>query len=1056
MIRRPPRSTQPTTLFPYTTLFRSPARGLRAGIARAAAGLLVLVPVGALGLALLGGAPAPEALPRLVPGAGAAAVRLSPNACLGFALTGLAFLLLGRPLLGWRKPVFVGCALAAGLIGLTGLLGDLLGLQWFYKLPHFHRILWPTALAFAVVAAGLWALHEQRLALPPEGIEGRITRRTLAVLGLVALSSGTAGFAVLRESFEQSISRTLYVTASTSAGSLAQTVMRGLAFPRTVAQRPLVTDALDRLATAPPGSQAELAPRELLQRVAQNILGGDLQRAEFRTPAGTLVAAAGASLQPDLVLSHRLAGAGEGALLGWFQGYLLVARHEVSHQGRTIGWLVTEQRLPFFDRLLAEVRNTNETSDAAVCSRSASGTAHWADCGPTRFRREVFGIPLKDAAGRPAFPVVRAVLGESGVQIARDPRGVDVVSAHVPVDDLGLGLALKTDVATLYAPLRARLGVLVLAVVAIVALAIYALRSQVRPVLGRLAERERQLKASGELLAANERFMRQVTDHLPVRIAYLDREGRYRYVNEAHCQRFGLPREQILGRRRSELTGRPVDDEVAAAVAGVLAGHEQSFEFDDRLPDGQALRIQSHLVPDIAEDGEVRGFYSTGIDVTERSAAERALRDLTTIFDNTTDYVVQTNYQGLMVYLNPAAQAALADDPAVSLLGRPFADFLAPQAQRMLAEVAVPAVRRQGVWVGESDVFLAHRRVVPVSHMLIAHRLPDGRVTRYSGIMRNISDEVDAKRRQQRDAATLSSIAEAMPAMVAVVGADERYRFANSGFERWLGRDRRWIIGRSVREVLGEDEYARSAPWIARVLQGETVRFGKHYEGRAELRDLTISYIPLRLEDGRIDGFVGVAQDITEHKQEEGRLRLLSQCDPLTGLLNRAGFDQLLAERLGQADGAGGLALLYIDLDHFKPVNDCHGHPVGDELLRQFARRLEGAVRPSDGVARIGGDEFAVVVSGLRSETSAGVVARNIIAAASRPFRVGELRLTIGASVGIAVTEGPGEHALALVARADAQLYRAKSSGRGQAAPLMPMAGPDAPGRGPALGDNAA
>jgi diguanylate cyclase (GGDEF)-like protein/PAS domain S-box-containing protein len=532
-------------------------------------------------------------------------------------------------------------------------------------------------------------------------------------------------------------------------------------------------------------------------------------------------------------------------------------------------------------------------------------------------------------------------------------------------------------------------------------------------------------------LADSERFVRQIADSLPVRIAYVDRERRFRFVNHAHAERFGRDPADIVGRTRSELFQGQGDPEVEARVDAVLAGQPQRFEFDETVG-GRLRRIESRLIPDVAETGEVRGFFSTGIDITERNAAELALRELTTIFDNTTDYVVQTDWHGTITYMNPAVRRALGIAADAPLTDRNFAEFNTAATNRLFADVIVPAVKAAGVWVGETTVYDADRREVPISHMVIAHRDRAGRVERYSAVMRDISSEVRAKAQLQRQAATLRSVAEALPAMVAVVGTDYRYRFVNSSFERWIGAQRDRIVGRTMIEVLGRAEFERSKGWVQRALAGESVSFEKDYPDRRGGRHLAISYVPMWLDSSTVDGFVGIALDITRHKHEEVRLLQLSQRDALTGLLNRAGFQQEL-ERQAQGDAAL-LALLYIDLDHFKPVNDSHGHPVGDAVLQQFARRLAESVRPTDAVSRLGGDEFAILLVGVRESANARAVADKVIAAACSPFDVGALRLQIGASVGVAFGIEPAGGWRDLVARADAALYRAKEAGRGRQA----------------------
>ncbi len=309
----------------------------------------------------------------------------------------------------------------------------------------------------------------------------------------------------------------------------------------------------------------------------------------------------------------------------------------------------------------------------------------------------------------------------------------------------------------------------------------------------------------------------------------------------------------------------------------------------------------------------------------------------------------------------------------------------------------------------------------------------DGRLEGHVGTIADVTERIEAEKRLQRQTATLRSVAEAIPAFVAVVGPDFRYRFVNLAFENWFGIQRERIVGRGMIDVLGPQEFARSRPWAERVLAGETVNFEKHYPHRPSASHLSISYVPLWLNDGTQDGFVSIGQDITRHKQEAVRLLQLSQRDTLTGLLNRAGFEDFLERVLG--DGGGStVALLYVDLDHFKSVNDDHGHAAGDQLLKAFAHRLRTLVRPTDAVARLGGDEFAVVLPGVRQRGNAQAVADKVIAAARQPFDLGAVQVTIGASVGVAFGVDPAVGWHDLLTRADTMLYQAKQGGRGRQA----------------------
>jgi len=174
-----------------------------------------------------------------------------------------------------------------------------------------------------------------------------------------------------------------------------------------------------------------------------------------------------------------------------------------------------------------------------------------------------------------------------------------------------------------------------------------------------------------------------------------------------------------------------------------------------------------------------------------------------------------------------------------------------------------------------------------------------------------------------------------------------------------------------------------------------------------------------------------LAQALQASQQAAERLRQMAQHDVLTGLPNRVLFSDRLQQALAASQRDGHrLALLFIDLDRFKPVNDAHGHAVGDALLRQVAARLQDMVRASDTVARLGGDEFVVLLRTVDTEGHALAVADKLAQALAQPFEVGALRLEVSASIGVALAPLHGEDERTLARRADLAMYRAKQAGR--------------------------
>jgi diguanylate cyclase (GGDEF)-like protein/PAS domain S-box-containing protein len=197
------------------------------------------------------------------------------------------------------------------------------------------------------------------------------------------------------------------------------------------------------------------------------------------------------------------------------------------------------------------------------------------------------------------------------------------------------------------------------------------------------------------------------------------------------------------------------------------------------------------------------------------------------------------------------------------------------------------------------------------------------------------------------------------------------------------------------------------------------------------LRTISVSGRPIFDEEGRFQGYRGTGRDITEQKRVEEQIRHMAQHDALTGLPNR----MLLHDRIGQAiaqaeRNRGVLALLFIDLDRFKTVNDSLGHPVGDRLLKTVAERLAACTRGSDTIARIGGDEFVVLLSGLDQPEDARYVAQKVLDALSEPVTVTGHELKVTPSIGICAYPHDGEDVETLMRNADTAMYHAKQMGR--------------------------
>jgi diguanylate cyclase (GGDEF)-like protein/PAS domain S-box-containing protein len=252
----------------------------------------------------------------------------------------------------------------------------------------------------------------------------------------------------------------------------------------------------------------------------------------------------------------------------------------------------------------------------------------------------------------------------------------------------------------------------------------------------------------------------------------------------------------------------------------------------------------------------------------------------------------------------------------------------------------------------------------------------------------------------------------------------------NAAAERLLGWTAQEAVGQQLREIFPREEQSQIAVNREQVRAGgtvshEAVRMTK--DGRRI--DVSVAVSPIKNEDGEIIGSAATIRDLTERKLIEERIKHVAHHDSLTGLPNRVLFNDRLAQAIVVAKRESSrFALLYLDLDNFKPVNDTLGHTAGDELLTSCADRIRGQVRDSDTVARVGGDEFTVILRDIAGREAVAAVAEKIIAALAMPFSLSNRRqsVQIGTSIGIAIYPTDAGDGEALIQLADASMYSAK------------------------------
>jgi len=306
-----------------------------------------------------------------------------------------------------------------------------------------------------------------------------------------------------------------------------------------------------------------------------------------------------------------------------------------------------------------------------------------------------------------------------------------------------------------------------------------------------------------------------------------------------------------------------------------------------------------------------------------------------------------------------------------------------------------------------------------------------GGARHFIGVIRDITERKVAEQSLRESEEKLRVIADSLPALVSYVDADQVYQFANSTYETWFGLKRKDILGRTMRDVLGDASYAVAEPYIREALAGREVTHERELIRNSESFHLYNVYVPHIGSRKDVLGFFILATDISDRKMLEDRLVHLAHHDSLTGLPNRMLFEDRLRQAMERSKRNRKLtSLMYLDIDHFKSINDNFGHSVGDELLKAFADRIKQCVRASDTVARLGGDEFVVILEELATPEDAAMIARKIVNSMQIEFHLTERSLCVTTSIGVAMFSGGDVDSQGLIAKADAALYQAKATGR--------------------------
>lgn len=545
----------------------------------------------------------------------------------------------------------------------------------------------------------------------------------------------------------------------------------------------------------------------------------------------------------------------------------------------------------------------------------------------------------------------------------------------------------------------------------------------------------RDRQAVQDSLRASEKHFREVLAHAADAFISVDRNGAITEWNRQAELTFGWKRAEAIGRSMVELIGpgnyREIDNPgVSLPGTGLGVVVNARMEATVRHRDGREIPVEMSVATVDMGDHYLADTFMR--DITVRTQIERELengaRRLRTVTDSMPALIshLDTQYRYTYANANYNAWFSIARE---DMVGRTVADVFGDVVFR---ELEGPMSRAMA---GEEVTFeRASTNPGSPGHMLyhyIPDRDADGNVAGIYGMILDRTEQYNARIRIEASEKQLRAVTDNLPVLITYIADDERVRFMNATFHEWVGVDLAQALGKPLSEVLGPTLYGQRRDQLQRALSGERVEFEVESLAAGTKRCMNTIYTPDIRLDGSVAGVFTLSMDVTRLKMIEQELERLARHDSLTGLPNRRQFIERLELAVARCKRTRRpMAVIYMDIDHFKVINDDRGHATGDTVLQTIAARLAQNVRETDTAARLSGDEFVVIVEELAAAEEASAVAAKLGAALRLPIPVGDGDLAVTCSMGVAYYVGEEATADEVLARADSALYLAKAAGR--------------------------
>ncbi len=540
--------------------------------------------------------------------------------------------------------------------------------------------------------------------------------------------------------------------------------------------------------------------------------------------------------------------------------------------------------------------------------------------------------------------------------------------------------------------------------------------------------------ATEQALRTNEERLRTLINATPDIICFKDGAGRWLEANEAELELFGLENTDYRGKNDTELadyvapfygeafrTGLLRDEDVWRSGTAIRGEHVVP------TPAGETFVYDIIKVPLFDDTGARKAMVVLGRDITAKRRAEQALirsaQEWSYVMNLMEDAIVMLDLDGCVMRSNSAFFHMTGLSPE-QVMGHDIATVLTPLPPRLRQTES-----HDQFFIMEADD-AGNPSGRPVEIMVkVIHDEAGAMTGRLVGF-----HDLSRSRQTEEQLRLAASVFEGSQEGITIMGPDHRIIDVNQAFSEITGYSVVEVLNKELCDLLASEQF--DVP--THDLLWQQVNSDGSWQGEVWYRRRDGEVFPawqslsaVKNKQGQVTRYIGEFTDISEKKASEARIHRLAHYDLLTDLPNRVLLHDRLRnalDRMRRANGA--LAVLFVDLDRFKNVNDSLGHPVGDQLLQKVAHRFSSAVREQDTVARLGGDEFLIILEEVGSSQHAGRIAHKILETLHEPVAIEGREIFIGASIGISLFPSDGDDPETLIKNADTAMYRAKEQGR--------------------------